>query len=379
MEFQSIDTDKEDEFSYLGTNSDYEDDLRFKNNNLENLDQSRKQPIDDSSISLRILEGAQKYLENYVSNIHCRDRLYELEKSWSSSNWEGELNGVMRTVLLDWMIEVSTELRLKRDTYYLSVSLIDQYVCRAPCLKQELQLIGITSLLIAIKWQEIFIPHISLLETAADNAFTESQIRRMEVKMLTRFQWRVMHPTPIAWLDWLVLEWDSFISNLSNTACPRNRVPLLLFDNSDSCIRYCDAVHLLDLAWMDREIYTHPRYLVAASVLYLILNKYLYTLNYECIYGHKKDNSDRNSTVIVAAAEVTHELMSLFFCKSLEIKTIQEMMPIIQLIHPLQRLPLEFEDIDSDDLHGAFTLKRVTQSHHSLALDFILQSYSTRA
>lgn len=378
MEFQTIDTVKEDDFSYLGTNSDYEDDLRFKNNNLENLDETRKQPIDDSSIALRLLEGGQKYLDSYMSNIQCRDRLYELEKTWSSSQWSGEVNGVMRTVLLDWMMEVSAELRLKRDTYYLSVSLIDQYICRESCLKQELQLIGITSLLIAIKWQEIFIPHISLLETAADNAFTESQIRSMEVKMLTKLQWRVMHPTPFAWLDWLVLEWDSFISKIFNSACPKNRVPLLLFHNSDSCIRYCDAAHLLDLAWMDREIYTQPRYLVAASVLYLILNKYFYALNYECIYGHKQDNSDRNSTVILAAAEVTHELMSLFFCKLLEIKTIQEMMPIIQLIHPLQRLPLEFEDIDSDDLHSAYMLRRISQSHHSLALDFILQSYSTQ-
>lgn len=63
-----------------------------------------------------------------------------------------DINSNMRTILLDWMMEVCTEFQLKRDTMYLSLAYVDLYLGQSPeCQKSELQLVGVTSLFIASK------------------------------------------------------------------------------------------------------------------------------------------------------------------------------------------------------------------------------------
>ena len=68
----------------------------------------------------------------------------------------------MREILLDWMMEVSEEFMIKRDTMYISISFIDRYISMAnyDIPKNELQLIGVTSLYLACKVEEVYIPRI---------------------------------------------------------------------------------------------------------------------------------------------------------------------------------------------------------------------------
>jgi len=58
----------------------------------------------------------------------------------------------MRTILLDWMMEVCEEYKLHRETYFLSVDMYDRFMeARTGVQKEQLQLIGITCLFIASK------------------------------------------------------------------------------------------------------------------------------------------------------------------------------------------------------------------------------------
>jgi hypothetical protein len=58
----------------------------------------------------------------------------------------------MRTILVDWIMEVCYQFRFKRNTFHMSVMLIDVYMsntCNLPT--NLLQLIGVTCLCIASK------------------------------------------------------------------------------------------------------------------------------------------------------------------------------------------------------------------------------------
>jgi hypothetical protein len=68
----------------------------------------------------------------------------------------------MREIMLDWMMEVCEEFMIKRDTMYIAVSLIDRYISMADydIPKTELQLIGVTSLYLACKVEEVYIQSI---------------------------------------------------------------------------------------------------------------------------------------------------------------------------------------------------------------------------
>jgi cyclin-A len=54
-----------------------------------------------------------------------------------------------RTVLVDWLVEVTDEFKLKADTLYLAVSYIDRFLTTDSITQDKLQLLGVTALLIA--------------------------------------------------------------------------------------------------------------------------------------------------------------------------------------------------------------------------------------
>ena len=66
---------------------------------------------------------------------------------------------MMRAILLDWMMEVSSEFLMKRETYHLAVMYVDKYLSKLTILKQELQLLGVTSMFIASKMEVYIISH----------------------------------------------------------------------------------------------------------------------------------------------------------------------------------------------------------------------------
>ena len=63
----------------------------------------------------------------------------------------------MRAILLDWLMEVSNEFYLKRETFHITVNIIDRYLSIVYDIsKNEFQLIGVSALYIASKLEVIF-------------------------------------------------------------------------------------------------------------------------------------------------------------------------------------------------------------------------------
>lgn len=64
------------------------------------------------------------------------------------------INAQMRTILLNWIMEVSAQLGFKRETYHLTVFLIDMFLHNYENLQtNEFQLLGVTCLMIASKFE----------------------------------------------------------------------------------------------------------------------------------------------------------------------------------------------------------------------------------
>lgn len=55
----------------------------------------------------------------------------------------------MRSVLVDWLVEVAEEYKLHPDTLYLTISYIDRFLSVNALNRQRLQLLGVSSMLIA--------------------------------------------------------------------------------------------------------------------------------------------------------------------------------------------------------------------------------------
>lgn len=79
----------------------------------------------------------------------------------------------MRSILVDWLVQVHKRFKLQTETLYLTVAILDRYLQQAEkASKNEMQLIGITSMMIACKYEEIYSPEIDDFVYICDNAYT---------------------------------------------------------------------------------------------------------------------------------------------------------------------------------------------------------------
>ena len=84
-----------------------------------------------------------------------------------------QITPTMRAILMDWIMEVSSEFTLKRETFHLAVSLTDRFLDVYRNIgKSEFQLVGLTSLMLAAKIEEIYPPKIEDFAKSADNGYS---------------------------------------------------------------------------------------------------------------------------------------------------------------------------------------------------------------
>ena len=114
---------------------------------------------------------------------------------------QGDINEKMRAILIDWLNEVHFKFKLMPETLYLTVNLIDRYLERKPVIRQKLQLVGVTAMLLASKYEEIFAPEVRDFVYITDKAYTREQILEMEAWMLRVLEFRVSVPTPFVFLN----------------------------------------------------------------------------------------------------------------------------------------------------------------------------------
>jgi cyclin B len=87
-----------------------------------------------------------------------------------------DINEKMRAILVDWIIEVHLKFKLLPETLFLTISLIDRYLERVQIKRNNLQLVGVTAMLIASKYEEIYAPEVRDFVYITDNAYTKEEI-----------------------------------------------------------------------------------------------------------------------------------------------------------------------------------------------------------
>jgi G2/mitotic-specific cyclin-B, other len=90
----------------------------------------------------------------------------------------------MRQILIGWLFEVHLKFKLLPETLFLTVNLIDRYTELKQIKKTDYQLLGITSMLIASKYEEIYPPEIRDFIFMTDKAYTKEQVLEMERDIL---------------------------------------------------------------------------------------------------------------------------------------------------------------------------------------------------
>nr|AAO73601.1 cyclin B [Lytechinus variegatus] len=122
----------------------------------------------------------------YVKEIYLYMRSLEKRMAVPAAylDREGQLTGRMRHILVDWLVQVHLRFHLLQETLFLTVQLIDRFLVDHTVSKGKLQLVGVTAMFIASKYEEMYPPEINDFVYITDQAYTKSQIRQMEIVML---------------------------------------------------------------------------------------------------------------------------------------------------------------------------------------------------
>jgi len=112
-----------------------------------------------------------------------------------------DINGKMRAILIDWLIEVHMKYRLRPETLFLTVNLIDRYLSQRHVMRKKLQLVGVVAMFIAAKFEEINPPEINDFVHITDNAYTKDDVLLMECAMLTTLNFQIVIPTATHFFD----------------------------------------------------------------------------------------------------------------------------------------------------------------------------------
>ena len=111
------------------------------------------------------------------------------------------LNGMMRSILVDWLVEVHMKFRLMPETLYLCVNVIDRYLSIVAVERQKLQLVGVTALLVACKYEEIYPPEVKDCVYITDRAYTRQQVLDMEKDIVKKLEFKFTVPTGYPFLQ----------------------------------------------------------------------------------------------------------------------------------------------------------------------------------
>lgn len=106
----------------------------------------------------------------------------------------------MRAILVDWLIEVAEEYKLCSTTLYLSISYIDLFLSQNVLNKQKLQLLGVSAMLIASKYEEISPPHVEDFCYITDNTYSKQEVVKIEADILNSLKFEMGSPTTLIFL-----------------------------------------------------------------------------------------------------------------------------------------------------------------------------------
>ena len=180
-----------------------------------------------------------------------------------------EITAQMRSILIDWIIDVHYKFGFTDETLYMTVLIIDRYISYKPISKMKFQLLGITALLLSCKHEEISLPKIEDFIYITDNAYTKKEVCDMENDVLDILNFELLHPSPIKFYEYMALKFD--------------------FDKK----KFLFGKYLMESFMVDLNYVKYRASVIACSCVYIVM-KYFKMENYKEAYDKKYYNLNEN-------------------------------------------------------------------------------------
>uniref|UniRef100_H2YJ38 Uncharacterized protein n=1 Tax=Ciona savignyi TaxID=51511 RepID=H2YJ38_CIOSA len=243
---------------------------------IEHLPSPRRRKLNFTDIDAANAENineAPEYAFTVFEYMRSREQQFPIAENYMTEV-QTEITGEIRAILVDWMVEVQENFELNHETLYLAVKLVDSYLQKVKIAKEQLQLVGATSLLIAAKFDERQAPYLDDFLYICDDAYSKQQMIRMERTMLKVIDFDINIPVPYRFLR-------------RYAKCAKSSMEVLTL-----------ARYIMELSLQDFSFVSKSASLMAASALWLALKM-------------KKSNFEWNDTLVYYSTHTEADVIDL--------------------------------------------------------------------
>ena len=320
---EKMDIINEEEFKKKAVTNDSLDNFSTANSIIENDISQKKQNLSKKKIECKAngkadytleiskemenninsdLQNVNEYTDEIFQNLINEEDIINLEIDANYLEYQPEINEKMRAILIDWLIDVNNRFHYKEETLYTTIYIMDRYLSKKVIKRKRFQLLGITSLFIASKLNEIYFRRISDYSFISDNTYTQDEIKIMEEDISKTLNFDFLFPSPL-----------SFFEILSKK--------LGIYEDLNS---YYYGQCLMQTFLMDIRSLNYSYSTIACTCCYIVM-KFYKNENYKICYNSKfytvkKINiySDINSYIIKECAKNICSVISEYFNSNIQ-------------------------------------------------------------
>ncbi|XP_067841494.1 cyclin-A1 [Heptranchias perlo] len=178
-------------------------------------------------------------VEEYAEDIYryLREAEEKCRPMFGYMKKQPDITPSMRSILVDWLVEVSEEYSLQTETLYLAINYLDRFLSCMSVLRGKLQLVGTAAMLVASKYEEIYPPEMDEFVYITDDTYTKKQLLRMEHLLLKVLSFDMTVPTVNQFLTQFLKEETS--GQMGTLAMYIAELSLL---EADVCLKYTPSL-----------------------------------------------------------------------------------------------------------------------------------------
>ena len=133
----------------------------FKQRLTDNQRAMKKSMAFADQMDFRCPQLASEFANEIYSNMRKEEERLKVDPSYLTIMQNPkEVKDTSRAFLVEWIIDVHRKFRLVPETLYVTVFLVDRFLSLKQIRKNQLHILGVTSLLISTKYEEIYPPEL---------------------------------------------------------------------------------------------------------------------------------------------------------------------------------------------------------------------------
>ena len=203
------------------------------------------------------IQEVPEYIAQIFKNLIIaeRDFNYYSELKNYCNKYDNYFFNNIRFSIVDCISKQYEKYNLLQETFILSVNLFDRYLSLAKVIKdeKELYLVGITCLVIASKYEEIYAPEIIKLAKSFFYKFSKEDIIKMEIRIMNELKFEINTASSLRFME----------------------VYLLLCRIEKKSKIYNLCLFLLDLSMLNFNVLLHKSSALAASIVSTVIDLFL--------------------------------------------------------------------------------------------------------